>query len=111
RSQGFAGLSDGGELPGRVVAGLAPLPEVGGQAPVFVDEFEGMPGVVDHRADLALVSYDAGVRLESDHFLLAKARHPGEVEPGEGLAKGGPLAEDRQPGKSGLETLQRDLLE
>ncbi len=82
-----------------------------GQRALFNDELDRALGVVDHRLDLAAVTDDAGVVEQAGYVTLAEARHDGEIEAGEGAAKGIPLAQDGQPRKTGLEALEAQLLE
>src|SRR5262249_4681067 len=66
---------------------------------------------VDRRLDLAAVAHDPRVTEEPRHVAGAEARHLGEIEAGEGLAKGLALAEDGEPAQARLKTFQAQLLE
>src|SRR5262249_23736850 len=86
-------------------------PEEGGERTCLGDQLDGAGGIVDGRFDLAAMADDAGIAEEPLDVPFAEARHLPGFEPGEGSAKILPFAEDRQPGKAGLESLEADLFE
>ena len=84
----------GRDLTGRFGREVGVRPEVGGQRSVLVDQLERAPGVVDRRADLALVTHDPGVAEQAldvavveagDHVRARSRRTP----PGSSRACGG----------------------
>jgi hypothetical protein len=76
-----------------------------------VRQVEGDPGVGDGGLDLGPVADDAPVGEQPLHVGRAEAGHRGRVETGERGPERLALAEDRQPGQPGLESLQAQLLE
>jgi len=72
-------------------------------------QIEGPAGIVDGRLDLGPMTDDSGVGEKTGDFGLPETGHDPRVEPREGLAKVVPLAQDRQPGESGLKPLETEL--
>src|SRR5262245_44905095 len=87
------------------------VPEPGGQRAGLVGKFARTPGIIDGRDDLATVTDNAGVAQQALDMLLVEGGNPIEVEVGEGLAKVFTLAQDGQPGKTGLKPFEADLFE
>ena len=65
----------------------------------------------DRGADLQPVAHDRGVGHEALVVVFFEARDHGRVEVGERCAETIALAQDRDPGKAGLEGLERESLE
>jgi hypothetical protein len=88
-----------------------PAPDPVDERALGLDQFDGAPGVVDRRLDLAAVTNDPRVAKESLDVALAETSHLFDVEPGERGTEVRALAQDREPAEPGLETLEADLLE
>ena len=67
--------------------------------------------VVDGRADLALVSDDAGIVEQAVDVVLVEVGDEPRVEAGEGSTEVFALAQDGQPRQAGLEALEAQLFE
>ena len=72
---------------------------------------EQCPGVGDGGVDLHAVAHDAGIGHQPLNVRLVEVGHDSGVEPGEGGAKGGSLAQNRDPRQAGLERLEAEPLE
>src|SRR5271163_2327486 len=66
--------------------------------------------VIDRSVYFDLRANDAGIRQQSVDFLLSEARDLLQFEPFEGLSEGVALAENGQPGKAGLKSVQHQVL-
>ena len=99
------------ELRRSRIGARLPRPEIGGKRTEFLPQFEGAPGVVDRRVDLAAMPNDPGVLHQPLDVGLVEFGDPLEVEACEGGAEILTLAQDRQPRKAGLEAFKADFLE
>ena len=91
-------------------ASVDEAPQMTGEA-ALVREVENDAGQRHRRLDLGPVADDAGVLHQRVLFLVAPAHDLLGVEAVERLAEGRALAQDGDPGESGLEAVEHELLE
>jgi len=85
-------------------------PKIGCQRSKLLAQFKGPVGIVDRRADLALVPNNARIEHQPLDIGLTKLRHPIHVKCSKGLAKGFTFVQDGQPAQARLKPFEADFL-
>ena len=88
-----------------------PLPDIGGKASKLIDELNGATSIVYGSLDFSSVTDNAIILEKPRHLPLIKTSDLVEGKTCERSPKVFTLAKNGQPGESGLEALQANLLE